>query len=106
MYERMQKTTLRVDGMHCGSCVAAVSAALRRLPTVRVERAAMGEVSVVHDPAASPRGALVAAVERAGYRVTDGDAPAPRPAPGSGCCGSRRPHAPRPTPLRVGGHRR
>ena len=90
MYERMQKTTLAVDGMHCGSCVAAVSSALRRLPSVHVERAAVGEVTVMHDPAATSRGALVTAVEGAGYRVVE-DRGGVHTAQG-GCCGSRRPH--------------
>ena len=91
MYARMQKTTLFVDGMHCGSCVAAVSSALRRLPSVHVERAVVGEVTVMHDPAATSRGALVTAVEGAGYRVVeDGGAIHPTE---RGCCGSRRPHA-------------
>ena len=69
----LSKTTLHIDGMHCGSCVAAVSSALRRLPTVHVERAAVGEITVVRDPAAAPYGALVNAVERCGYRVASGN---------------------------------
>ena len=57
--------------MHCGGCVAAVSAALRRLPTVHVDRIVVGEVTVVRDPSATTYGALVNAVERAGYRVAN-----------------------------------
>ena len=87
MYERMQKATIFVDGMHCRSCVAAVSSALRRLPSVRLEHAGLGEVTVMHDPAASPRGALVAAIERAGYRVAEHRGPVHLAT--SGCRGSR-----------------
>ena len=90
MYERMRKATFFVDGMRCGGCVAAVSSALRRLPSVRVERAVVGEVTVTHDPAGSPRGALVSAIGRAGYRVAE-ERGAVHPTEG-GCCGSRRPH--------------
>ncbi|MHB1298331.1 MAG: heavy-metal-associated domain-containing protein [Gemmatimonadaceae bacterium] len=73
MKAELTKTTVRIDGMHCGSCVAAVSTALRRIPTVHVERAAVGEVTLVRDPHAAPYTALVAAVEHAGYRVVNGD---------------------------------
>ena len=92
MYERMHKTTLFIDGMHCGSCVAAVTSALRRLPSVHVERAVVGEVTVAHDAAATSRNALVAAVQRTGYQVSD-DRASLGPAAG-GCCGPRLRHAP------------
>ena len=91
MYARMRKTTLLIDGMHCGSCVAAVTSALHRLPSLHVERAVVGEVTVVHDPAATSRSAMVAAVARAGYRVLEEGRSAGRAV--GGCCGSHRPHA-------------
>jgi copper chaperone CopZ len=59
---------LRIEGMGCDGCVAAVSEALRQVPGVRrvsVElEAGSAEVEI-----APPAGAalLVAAVERAGY---------------------------------------
>ena len=73
MKAELTKTTLRIDGMHCGSCVAAVATALRRLPTVHVDRAVVGEITLVRNPHAAPYGALVAAVEHAGYRVVNGN---------------------------------
>lgn len=73
MKAALSKTTLYIEGMHCGSCVAAVSSALRRLPTLHVERAAVGEITVARDPVAAPHGALVDALERAGYRVANGN---------------------------------
>lgn len=72
MKAELTKTTLHIDGMHCGSCVAALSTALRRIPTVHVERAVVGEITVVRDPRAASYGALVAAVEHAGYHVVNG----------------------------------
>lgn len=39
MNAALSKTTLHLEGMHCGSCVTAVSSALPRLPTVHVEQA-------------------------------------------------------------------
>lgn len=75
MKAELQKMTLKIEGMHCGGCVAAVSTALRRIPTVHVERAAVGAVTLVRDPRAAPYGALRAAVEQAGYRVLDGEGP-------------------------------
>lgn len=74
MKSDLSKTTLRIAGMHCGSCVAALSTALRRIPTVHVERAAVGEITLVRDPRAASYAALRAAVEHAGYRVIDGNA--------------------------------
>lgn len=73
MKTELTKTTLRIAGMHCGGCVAALSTALRRIPTVHVERAAVGAITLVRDPRAAPYAVLVAAVEHAGYRVVGGN---------------------------------
>ena len=71
MKHTLKKTTLQVKGMHCGGCAAAISAALRRLPTVHVERIGHGEVTVVRDPSAVTYGSLVNAIEHAGYSVVN-----------------------------------
>ena len=80
--------TLGVDGMTCASCVGRVEKALARVPGV-LEAAvnlATETARVRFDPARVGREALVAAVERGGYRVRPGAAdsvpgllPAPRP---------------------------
>lgn len=74
MKAELAKTTLRIAGMHCGGCVATLSTALRRIPTVHVERASVGEITLVRDPRAAPYSELRAAVEHAGYRVLDDNA--------------------------------
>ena len=73
MKSGINKTTLRIEGMRCRSCVAAVATTLRELPSVHIERAAVGEVTLVRDRVAAPYATLVAAVERAGYRVANGN---------------------------------
>ena len=64
--------SLSIAGMTCGGCAGAVTAALRAVPGaagVRVDLAA-GTALVEAGPALRP--ALVAAVERAGFRVAAG----------------------------------
>jgi copper chaperone CopZ len=61
--------TLRIDGMTCGHCVAAVRTALAGLDGVEVEDLRIGEARVAYDPARTSRDALVAAVEGEGYAV-------------------------------------
>ena len=69
-----QRITLTIDGMHCGRCVAAVSAALADLAGCDVERVAVGAAAVALDPAVASPAAAVSAVRGAGYaaRVADG----------------------------------
>jgi copper chaperone CopZ len=66
----VHETILAVSGMTCQSCVRRVTAALRAVPGVsEVEvRRADGQALVRHDPATAPTSALIAAVEKAGYR--------------------------------------
>ena len=69
-----QTTTLSVDGMTCGHCVASVTEELTALPgvkdvTVELHAGGSSPVTVVHDEPLDD-GALRAAVEEAGYSVT------------------------------------
>jgi Cu+-exporting ATPase len=67
----METTELKVNGMTCGSCVASVTKALKRVPGVRdVEvdlRSGIARVSGEH--AAHQVPALVAALGEAGYEA-------------------------------------
>ena len=65
----MIQTTLRVRGMSCGNCVRHVTEALQQVPGVQTAEVALAEhaAHIVHDPDEAPVGALVAAVEEAGY---------------------------------------
>src|SRR5688572_3968828 len=66
--------TLPVEGMHCASCVGRVEAALGKVDGVESASVnlASGRATVQPAAGATPdRGALVRAVEKAGYRVPD-----------------------------------
>ncbi|MBL8481063.1 MAG: heavy-metal-associated domain-containing protein [Rhodocyclaceae bacterium] len=65
----MQSTSLRVDGMHCGGCVAGLTRALQALPGVAAVQVSLAEAraDVTHDPARCDLGKLLDAVAAAGY---------------------------------------
>ena len=69
--------TLQIEGMTCDHCVRAVREALDDVSGAVVESVEVGRAVVDAGPEAS-RGALVEAVEGAGYAVTGGES---RPAP-------------------------
>ena len=67
----MATTTLKINGMTCGGCVAAVQRVLKELDGV--ERAdvslAKNEATVDYEPSRVTPGDLKSAVEDAGYEV-------------------------------------
>ncbi|MEP7329236.1 MAG: heavy-metal-associated domain-containing protein [Betaproteobacteria bacterium] len=67
----METTTLRIDGMTCGGCVASVSRVLRAVPGVTEAdvRLTPGTAAVTFDAARTNVPALRKAVEGAGYEV-------------------------------------
>jgi len=85
-YPAATRTTgLRIEGMHCGSCVGRVERALAALPGVREASVNLANETarVAHVPGLAPVEALVQAIETAGYRAraeTGGAAPADRSA--------------------------
>lgn len=62
----MAEFTLRIDGMHCGSCVRRVNQALTAVPGVTVNEVRVGgaTLSSVDDFGAE---AAIAAIAKAGY---------------------------------------
>lgn len=68
----MKTTELRVTGMTCGHCVAAVEKALRGQPGVRAATVQLdgGRAQVEHDEGAVRPEQLIAAVEEEGYAAT------------------------------------
>jgi copper chaperone len=62
----MREITLRIENMHCGACVRRVTQALERIQGVQVGEVRVGaaRVQTADDV---PDGALVSAVEKAGY---------------------------------------
>jgi Cu+-exporting ATPase len=66
------ETALQVEGMTCASCVARVEKALRKVPGVANATVNLAtEKATIHALSAVPVSALVAAVEKAGYKATE-----------------------------------
>jgi len=63
----MSQATLKIDGMSCGHCVAAVKKALEAVEGVSVQNVAIGSATVSYDPAVTSADTIVAAVDDAGY---------------------------------------
>jgi Cu+-exporting ATPase len=65
----METCTLDLTGMHCASCVGRVERFLKKVPGVEdaAVNLATNRASVYFDPAQVQTGALIAAVEKAGY---------------------------------------
>ena len=66
----MNRTTLKIEGMTCGHCVASVKQALLELDGVKVENVAVGTATVEYDPAVASADQIAEAIGDAGYRAT------------------------------------
>ena len=68
----MTRTTLKIDGMSCGHCVASVNKALGQADGVTVATVALGTAAVEFDPTTTSPEKIADAVSKAGYlaRVT------------------------------------
>jgi copper chaperone len=62
----MAEFTLRIDNMHCGSCVGRVTHALASQPGVEVKEVRIGAARFTA-PEAAPADAAIAALAKAGY---------------------------------------
>lgn len=63
----MQTLSLKIDGMSCGHCVAAVRSALDRLEGVKTEQVEIGSARVSYDPGRATVEQIVDAVNDEGY---------------------------------------
>jgi copper chaperone CopZ len=67
----LAEITLKIDGMHCGSCVRRVGQALAAVPGVKVGEVRVGAARLTamgeQVPADDAIGLAVAAVAKAGY---------------------------------------
>jgi copper chaperone CopZ len=63
----MAEFTLRIDGMHCGSCVRRVSQALATTEGVQVEEVQIGEARLTSSLNPAPVDLALAALAKAGY---------------------------------------
>lgn len=66
----MSSTTLKIDGMSCGHCVASVKKALERLDGVSVKQVVIGSATVDYDPAVASPEQIAGAISDAGYAAT------------------------------------
>jgi copper chaperone CopZ len=63
----MAEFTLRIDGMHCGSCVRRVSQALVATPGVTVKEVRVGAARLTAAEEPAPVDLAIAALAKAGY---------------------------------------
>ncbi|MEO6566746.1 MAG: heavy-metal-associated domain-containing protein [Casimicrobiaceae bacterium] len=68
----METTTMKIDGMTCGGCVASVTRVLRAVPGVSEAAVTLtpGQATVTFDALQTNLPALREAVEGAGFGVT------------------------------------
>jgi copper chaperone len=67
----MDRITMKIDGMSCGHCVAAVTKALKSVEGVRIEGVDVGSATLAYDPAATSADRISQAIEDEGYQVLD-----------------------------------
>lgn len=65
----MERTTLSIDGMSCGHCVAHVRKALAAIPQLHVDNVDIGAASIHYDAGAVSAEDIAKAVSSAGYTV-------------------------------------
>ncbi len=63
----MSSITLRIDGMHCGSCVRRVTQALQTVEGAEVQEVRLGAARVQVEDTVVSEQALLASVAKAGY---------------------------------------
>ncbi|HWG19393.1 MAG TPA: heavy-metal-associated domain-containing protein [Terracidiphilus sp.] len=63
----MSEFTLRIDGMHCGSCVRRVSQALAQTPGLEVKEVQIGAARLASSQDPPPVDQAIAALAKAGY---------------------------------------
>jgi copper chaperone CopZ len=63
----MSTLTLRINNMHCGSCVQRVTQALNRVPGVTVEEVRIGAARLQVAPEENET--IIAALQKAGYHA-------------------------------------
>jgi copper chaperone CopZ len=64
---KIMSTTLKIENMHCGSCVQRVTQALNRIPGVNVEEVRIGAARFNAPPEENE--AILAALKKSGYNA-------------------------------------
>jgi copper chaperone len=68
----MDSATIRISGMSCGHCVAAVRKALVSVPGVTVQDVSIGSATIEINPDVGTLAAAESAIDAAGYDVVKG----------------------------------
>ena len=68
----MERTTIGIQGMSCGHCVASVKRALGQLEGVEVLEVTVGSATVSYDPTAVTPERITRAIEDEGYTTEGG----------------------------------
>lgn len=63
------KLKLKVDGMTCGHCIAAVDKAVHSLDGVKDAHVEIGSVELTYDPARLDAQRIIHVIEEEGYRA-------------------------------------
>ena len=68
----MKTALFKIDGMHCDGCATTVKAMVERQPGVQMADVSydQGQARVLYDPQTIAEDALVATVQKLGYRIT------------------------------------
>ena len=67
----MAEITLKIEGMSCQHCVMHVKKAVDSVNGVSFSDVAIGSAKVVYDDSRSDKDAIVRAVRKAGYKISD-----------------------------------
>jgi copper chaperone len=65
----METLSATIEGMVSTHCQVTVRNAVARLPGTEIRNIGTGKAEITYDPAQTSRTALIAAIERDGYRV-------------------------------------
>ena len=64
---KLSEFTLRVDNMHCGSCIRRVSQALASIPVIEVKEVRVGAARISSTQSPASIDSALAALAKAGY---------------------------------------
>ncbi|MBL0174169.1 MAG: heavy-metal-associated domain-containing protein [Ignavibacteria bacterium] len=70
----MTEKQYTISGMSCNHCVMSLKKELAKVAGLEIRDVQVGSALVAYDPAAVQEGAILAAVEEAGYAVVNSDA--------------------------------
>jgi Cu+-exporting ATPase len=81
----LDKTVLKVKGIHCPSCVSMIKKTVKKVNGVEEASVSLetGEVTVLFDPAKKPIENVVRAINKMGYKVIGDDS---TDTSSKGCC--------------------